>query len=196
MVAGHSFCLTWYHKNIMSAMMANIYGICDAKPKGFVPGGMSLHTCMWPHGPDRNAFEGASNGALKAEKLDETTSYMFKTRFAQHLAAFAASEAPLQDDCIDCRKTPKKQFDGTPNVKPRQCPQGVTSLRVMVSAAESRGVKVRFPGGRAIAASLNPGPKNFSALRGLISVSPPSTIHRNTPDRTRPRPVLARFQDQ
>ncbi|MFN6978603.1 MAG: homogentisate 1,2-dioxygenase [Gemmobacter sp.] len=117
MVAEHSFRPPWYHKNIMSEMMGNIYGIYDAKPQGFVPGGMSLHNCMLPHGPDRNAFEGASNGELKPEKLDNTMSFMFETRFPQHLTAFAATEAPLQDDYIDCWTSLEKKFDGTPGVK-------------------------------------------------------------------------------
>ena len=42
----------WYHKNIMSELMGNIYGEYDAKPQGFAPGGISLHNCMLPHGPD------------------------------------------------------------------------------------------------------------------------------------------------
>lgn len=117
MVAEHSFRPPWYHKNIMSELMGNIYGIYDAKPKGFVPGGMSLHNMMLPHGPDRNAFEGASNGELKPEKLDETMSFMFETRFPQHLTEFAAAEAPLQDDYIECWDSLEKKFDGTASVK-------------------------------------------------------------------------------
>ena len=31
----------WYHKNVMSELMGNIYGVYDAKPQGFAPGGMS-----------------------------------------------------------------------------------------------------------------------------------------------------------
>lgn len=115
LVAEHSFRPPWYHKNVMSELMGNIYGIYDAKPKGFVPGGMSLHNCMLPHGPDRNAFEGASNGELKPEKLDETMSFMFETRFPQHLTEWAAKNAPLQDDYIDCWASLDKKFDGTPN---------------------------------------------------------------------------------
>jgi homogentisate 1,2-dioxygenase len=57
MVAENTFRPPWYHKNIMSELMGNIYGQYDAKPKGFVPGGMSLHNMMLPHGPDNNAFE-------------------------------------------------------------------------------------------------------------------------------------------
>ncbi len=117
MVAEHSFRPPWYHKNLMSELLGNIYGVYDAKPKGFVPGGLSLHNCMLPHGPDRNAFEGASNAELKPEKLEETMSFMFETRFPQHLTAFAAKEAPLQDDYIDCWADLAKKFDGSPEVK-------------------------------------------------------------------------------
>ena len=114
MVAEDTFRPPWYHKNIMSELMGNIYGVYDAKPEGFVPGGISLHNMMLPHGPDRDAFEGASNSDLKAEKLKNTMSFMFETRFPQHLTHFAVSEAPLQENYVDCWTTLKKHFDGTP----------------------------------------------------------------------------------
>ncbi len=117
MVAENTFRPPWYHKNIMSELMGNIYGIYDAKPKGFIPGGMSLHNMMLPHGPDGPAFEGASNANLGADKLDNTMSFMFETRFPQHLTEFAAKEAPLQDDYIDCWDGLEKKFDGTPGTK-------------------------------------------------------------------------------
>ena len=117
MVAEHSFRPPWYHKNIMSELMGNIYGVYDAKPKGFVPGGVSLHNMMLPHGPDRNAFEGAANEELKPVKQDNTMQFMFETRFPQHLTEFAANEAPLQDDYIDCWDSLEKKFDGTPGIK-------------------------------------------------------------------------------
>ncbi len=117
MVAENTFRPPWYHKNIMSELMGNIYGQYDAKPQGFVPGGVSLHNMMLPHGPDRDAFEGASNSNLGPEKLDNTMSFMFETRFPQHLTAFAANEAPLQDDYIDCWESLEKKFDGTPGKK-------------------------------------------------------------------------------
>jgi homogentisate 1,2-dioxygenase len=117
MVAEDTFRPPWYHKNIMSELMGNIYGVYDAKPEGFVPGGISLHNMMLPHGPDRDAFEGASNRDLKAEKLKNTMSFMFETRFPQHLTPFAVSEAPLQENYVDCWSTLKKHFDGTPGRK-------------------------------------------------------------------------------
>ena len=117
MVAEHSFRPPWYHKNIMSELMGNIYGVYDAKPQGFAPGGISLHNCMLPHGPDRDAFEGASNAALKPEKLDNTMSFMFETRFPQHLTEFAAREAPMQEEYIEVWDHLEKKFDGTPGVK-------------------------------------------------------------------------------
>ncbi|WP_179379959.1 homogentisate 1,2-dioxygenase [Jannaschia marina] len=117
MVAEDTFRPPWYHKNVMSELMGNIHGQYDAKPKGFVPGGLSLHNMMLPHGPDRQAFEGASTADLAPVKLADTMSFMFETRFPQHLTPFAAQEAPLQDDYIDCWSDLPKLFDGTPEGK-------------------------------------------------------------------------------
>ncbi|WP_417210400.1 homogentisate 1,2-dioxygenase [Antarctobacter sp.] len=117
MVMEDTFRPPWYHKNIMSELMGNIYGEYDAKPQGFVPGGVSLHNMMLPHGPDREAFEKASNANLGPDKLDDTMSFMFETRFPQHLTRFAGKEAPLQEDYIDVWKSLEKKFDGTPGKK-------------------------------------------------------------------------------
>ena len=115
MVAEDTFRPPWYHKNIMSELMGNIYGIYDAKPEGFAPGGMSLHNMMLPHGPDDGAYESASSAKLTPNKLDNTMSFMFETRFPQHLTNFAANEAPLQQTYQDCWNGLKKHFDGTPS---------------------------------------------------------------------------------
>ena len=114
-VAEHTFRPPWYHKNVMSELMGNIHGQYDAKPHGFAPGGISLHNCMLPHGPDRDAFEGASGARLQPAKLTDTMSFMFETRFPQHLTRWAAREAPLQDDYADCWQGLEKRFDGTPD---------------------------------------------------------------------------------
>ena len=116
-VAENTFRPPWYHKNIMSELMGNIYGEYDAKPQGFVPGGMSLHNMMLPHGPDNEAFEKASNAELEPQKLIDTMSFMFETRFPQHLTEFAAQKAPLQETYIDCWSDIEKKFDGTPGKK-------------------------------------------------------------------------------
>ena len=112
-VAENTFRPPWYHKNVMSELMGNIHGVYDAKPEGFVPGGMSLHNMMLPHGPDNSAFEAASNAELKPQKLSNTMTFMLETRFPQHLTEFAAKEAPLQDDYIDCWVGLSKRFNNT-----------------------------------------------------------------------------------
>jgi homogentisate 1,2-dioxygenase len=114
MVAEHSFRPPWYHLNIMSEFMGLVYGVYDAKPEGFVPGGASLHNCMLPHGPDENAFTHATEGELKPEKLTGTLAFMFETRFPQHLTRYAAETDTLQKNYLDCWKGLKKHFDGTP----------------------------------------------------------------------------------
>ena len=113
-VAEDTFRPPWYHRNVMSELMGNIHGQYDAKPQGFAPGGISLHNMMLPHGPDRAAFEAATAADLRPAKLEDTMSFMFETRFAQHLTRFAAEEAPLQDDYVDCWRDLEKRFDGTP----------------------------------------------------------------------------------
>ena len=116
-VAEDTFRPPWYHKNIMSELMGNIYGQYDAKPTGFVPGGMSLHNMMLPHGPDKEAFEKASSADLEPQKLEKTMSFMLETRFPQHLTKFAAKDAPLQDEYIDCWSDIEKKFDAKPGKK-------------------------------------------------------------------------------
>lgn len=113
-VAEHSFRPPWYHMNIMSEFMGLIYGQYDAKPDGFVPGGISLHNCMLPHGPDTTAFEKASTVELKPHKLTNTMAFMFETRYPQHLTSYAASVETLQTDYIDCWTGLDKKFNGTP----------------------------------------------------------------------------------
>ena len=102
MVAENTFRPPWYHLNIMSEFMGLIYGVYDAKPEGFVPGGMSLHNCMLPHGPDTQAFNSASTADLKPEKMDGSLAFMFETCFPQHLTSFAAGLETLDNEYADC----------------------------------------------------------------------------------------------
>jgi len=111
MVADNTFRPPWYHMNIMSEFMGLVYGLYDAKPQGFAPGGMSLHNCMLPHGPDHQAFEHASTGDLKPVKLTGTLAFMFETRFPQHVTKHAASLTTLQGDYADCWSGLQRNFD-------------------------------------------------------------------------------------
>jgi homogentisate 1,2-dioxygenase len=96
LVAEDTFRPPWYHMNVMSEFMGLIYGQYDAKPEGFVPGGVSLHNTMLPHGPDVDAFERASNAELKPQKLQGTLAFMFETRFPQRVTAYASQSESLQ----------------------------------------------------------------------------------------------------
>ena len=117
LVGEDTFRPPWYHRNIMSEFMGLVYGQYDAKEEGFVPGGMSLHNLMLPHGPDFTGFEKASYGELVPTKLDNTMAFMFETRFPQQLTKFAAELDTLQDDYIDCWEGLDRKFDGTPGLK-------------------------------------------------------------------------------
>jgi homogentisate 1,2-dioxygenase len=110
-VAENTFRPPWYHRNIMSEFMGLVFGIYDAKPEGFTPGGFSLHNQMLPHGPDTDAFAHASNAELKPVKLSNTLAFMFETRFRQRVTKYAATLPERQDDYIDCWTGLKKHFD-------------------------------------------------------------------------------------
>jgi homogentisate 1,2-dioxygenase len=110
-VGENTFRPPWYHRNIMSEFMGLVYGVYDAKPEGFVPGGFSLHNQMLPHGPDSDAFEHASNVELKPVKLTNTLAFMFETRFRQRVTQYAAALDTLQDNYVDCWSGLNKHFD-------------------------------------------------------------------------------------
>ncbi|HEY8008714.1 MAG TPA: homogentisate 1,2-dioxygenase [Methylocella sp.] len=111
LVAEHSFRPPWFHMNIMSEFMGLIFGQYDAKAKGFAPGGISLHNCMLPHGPDTQAFDRASNIDLKPERLENTLAFMFETRYPQQVTEYAAKLPELQSDYADCWSGLEKHFD-------------------------------------------------------------------------------------
>ena len=94
--------------------MGLIYGQYEAKPQGFAPGGVSLHNCMLPHGPDAQAFGRASEAMLEPERFTNTLAFMFETRFPQHLTDYAATLQALQDNYADCWVDLHKRFNGKP----------------------------------------------------------------------------------
>ena len=111
-VAENTFRPPWYHRNIMSEFMGLIKGKYDAKQEGFIPGGVSLHNMMLPHGPDLDAFEKASTSELKPVKMTDTMAFMFESRFPQHVTRFATETSTLQNDYIDCWQGLEKKFTG------------------------------------------------------------------------------------
>ena len=111
LVAENTFRPPWYHMNIMSEFMGLIAGQYDAKPHGFIPGGCSLHNCMLPHGPDAEAFEAASNAALKPVKLVSTMAFMFETRLAQRVTPYAAAAPERQHEYGEYGRQLRRHFD-------------------------------------------------------------------------------------
>jgi homogentisate 1,2-dioxygenase len=110
MVAENTFRPPWYHRNLMSEFMGLIYGMYDAKPEGFVPGGASLHNSMTSHGPDLGAFEGASNADLKPTRYEDTLAFMFESRYVIQPTKFALEAVQRQKDYINCWQDLKKKF--------------------------------------------------------------------------------------
>lgn len=91
LVMEDSFRPPWFHRNVMSEFMGLVYGVYDAKPGGFAPGGMSLHNPLVAHGPDAEAFERASAKTLEPERLSGTLAFMFETRYALEPTAYASA---------------------------------------------------------------------------------------------------------
>lgn len=98
LVAEDTFRPPWFHRNVMSEMMGLIKGIYDAKAEGFVPGGVSLHNCMLPHGPDVATFEKASTAELVPHKVDNTMAFMFESRRVFRLSRQALDAEHRQGD--------------------------------------------------------------------------------------------------
>ena len=92
----------WYHRNLMSEFMGLVHGQYDAKPEGFRPGGMSLHNCMVPHGPDADAFDRATNAPLAPHKLDQTLAFMLESRWCFKPTAYALGGGALDTDYAGC----------------------------------------------------------------------------------------------
>ena len=120
LVAEHSFRPPWYHRNIMSEFMGLIEGCYDAKETGFIPGAMSLHNAMLPHGPDTEAFLKASAADLAPVKLTNTLAFMFETRLPQFITQFAADLPTFDQNYAACWHDLPRRFDPTnPKGTPR-----------------------------------------------------------------------------
>jgi homogentisate 1,2-dioxygenase len=111
LVAEHTFRPPWYHMNCMSELMGLVKGRYDAKPHGFLPGGLSLHNAMLPHGPDAAAYDKATAVALRPEKLEGGLAFMFESRLSHHPTEYAAALSTLQKDYVDCWQGLERHFD-------------------------------------------------------------------------------------
>ncbi|MEP7098883.1 MAG: homogentisate 1,2-dioxygenase, partial [Burkholderiales bacterium] len=95
LVAEDTFRPPWFHRNVMSELMGLVRGVYDAKAEGFVPGGVSLHNCMLPHGPDAATFDKASTAELNPHRIDNTLAFMFESRHVFKPTAQALAAANL-----------------------------------------------------------------------------------------------------
>ncbi|HEX6257517.1 MAG TPA: homogentisate 1,2-dioxygenase [Euzebyales bacterium] len=112
LVGEHTFRPPYYHKNIMSEFMGIVHGVYDAKEEGFSPGGMSLHNMYFPHGPDHGAWLKATSGDQQPQKLADTLSFMFETRYPLIPTAYAGSIPALQDDYPTVWHQMERHFTG------------------------------------------------------------------------------------
>jgi homogentisate 1,2-dioxygenase len=98
LVAEDTFRPPWFHRNVMSELMGLVRGVYDAKAEGFVPGGVSLHNCMLPHGPDAATFEKASASSLAPHRVEDTLAFMFESRHVFRPTANALQATNRQPD--------------------------------------------------------------------------------------------------
>lgn len=111
MVADRTFRPPYFHRNLMSEFMGLIHGEYDAKAEGFLPGGVSLHNCMSPHGPDADTFDEASQVELKPQYLGDTLAFMFESRFVFHPTEVALEAEFRQRNYVDVWSTLTSHFD-------------------------------------------------------------------------------------
>ncbi len=112
LVGQDTFRPPWYHLNAMSEFMGLLYGVYDARPKGFLPGGASLHNCMIPHGPSPESFEAASEHDLSPQHIDGGISFMFESRYPYRITDHAMNGGALQKDYPADWQRLKRQFTG------------------------------------------------------------------------------------
>lgn len=98
LVAENTFRPPWFHRNVMSELMGLVRGVYDAKAEGFVPGGVSLHNCMMPHGPDAATYGKASSMELKPHKIEDTLAFMFESCHVFKLTRQALEATNRQHD--------------------------------------------------------------------------------------------------
>ncbi|SIT40583.1 Homogentisate 1,2-dioxygenase [Paraburkholderia ribeironis] len=103
-VAENTFRPPFFHRNVMTEFMGLVYGIYEGKTDGFMPGGFSLHSCMAPHGPDRNTFLNGTNEPSVPNKLTGTMAFMFETKLPLYLNPEVLVWPELDGNYTNCWK--------------------------------------------------------------------------------------------
>ena len=102
MVAEHTFRPPYFHRNIMSELMGLIQGDYDAKQEGFSVGGVSIHNCMTPHGPDAETHHLASHETLEPKQYKDTLAFMFESHLPWLVSKDALDHPLRQLDYTTC----------------------------------------------------------------------------------------------
>ncbi len=101
-VAEHTFRPPYFHRNIMSELMGLLKGEYDAKSTGFEIGGVSIHNCFTPHGPDTATYQKAIQQPLKPLRYRNTLAFMFESREAWLVSENALAHPSRQLDYSLC----------------------------------------------------------------------------------------------
>jgi homogentisate 1,2-dioxygenase len=102
MVAENTFRPPYFHRNIMNELMGLVKGTYDAKNHGFEVGGVSIHNCMTPHGPDFASYKAASNKSLSPTYYNNTLAFMLETKDPWQYTEKAYKDKSRQLDYVDC----------------------------------------------------------------------------------------------
>ncbi|MFY9316558.1 MAG: homogentisate 1,2-dioxygenase [Burkholderiales bacterium] len=95
-VAEHTFRPPWFHRNVMSEFMGLVRGAYESKAEGLLPGGISIHNCMQPHGPDLPTFAKGSTVELKPHRIENSLAFMWESRYVFRPTRFALGSPQLQ----------------------------------------------------------------------------------------------------
>jgi homogentisate 1,2-dioxygenase len=95
-VAEHTFRPPWFHRNVMSELMGLVRGAYESKAEGFLPGGVSIHNSMQPHGPDIPTFDKGSAVELKPHRIENSLAFMWESRYVFRPTKFALGAPQLQ----------------------------------------------------------------------------------------------------
>lgn len=102
MVAQHTFRPPYFHRNVMSEFMGLISGTYDGKKGGFVPGGMSLHNRLVPHGPDNSTFQAASSAPQDPIFFNGGLAFMFESAYLIKLSDLSRNGDHREKNYANC----------------------------------------------------------------------------------------------